>query len=244
MTKPAKMLPNRRHTKRQWTDADFHNVERRHNGHRLTKFFQTAAQSVITELRAVDQHRAHQRQTGCDVQILGRRCYAKQAGHIGQSQIQADRTQIRCERAPVGITERIVAKLLIKPTSISAAICRRPGFLRIPCVSQIATSVSTSMIAHVTTADSGTGIPPNSGISNAVCVCSCALSSALIASNRYPPFLFLSFVTYYSDRNVKSFPYESKKNKMRKMPVSVVCVGFNLMRFANYVMIGKNDRKR
>ncbi len=78
------------------------------------------------------------------------------------------------------------------------------------------------MIAHVTTVDSGTGIPPNSGISNAVCVCSCALSSALIASNRYHPFLFFNFVPYYNGSTVKTLPYESKKNKMRKMPVSVV----------------------
>ena len=72
-------------------------------------------------------------------------------------------------------------KLLMKPTSISAAICRRPGRLRSPCVSQMASRVSTAMIAQLTTADSGTGIPPNSGISNAMWVCSSAFNSALIS---------------------------------------------------------------
>ena len=50
----------------------------------------------------------------------------------------------------------------------NAAACRLPGRSFRSWVNQMASSVSNRIITQVTTADAGTGIPPNRGISNAV----------------------------------------------------------------------------
>ena len=77
---------------------------------RLTELFQTAAQTVDAELRAVDQQGAHDRQTGGHVQVLGRRGNAEQSGHVRQREIQTDRAEIRREQAPVFVAQRVAAE--------------------------------------------------------------------------------------------------------------------------------------
>ena len=103
-------------------------------------------------------------------------------------------------------------KPLMKPTSISAAVCRRPGRFRSPCVSQTASRVSTAMMTQLTTADSGTGIPPNSGISNAMWVCSSAFNSALISPKGHHLVCF-ALRSYCRNLAGSSQAYENKKNK-------------------------------
>lgn len=89
---------------------------------------------------------------------------------------------------------------LMKPTKISATIWRRPGLRFKPCVSQMARTVRMAMMTQVMTVDCGTGIPPNSGMSNAILFCSCALSSALISSNDASPLSCVSICPYFSHR--------------------------------------------
>ena len=100
------------HAERQRPNADLHNVERRDDCNRFAELFQSAAQTVEPELRAVDQQGAHDRQTGGDVQVFGRRRNAEQTGHVRQRKIQAYRAEVRSEGAPVSVAQCVAAEIV------------------------------------------------------------------------------------------------------------------------------------
>ena len=112
ITNPAKMLPN----SRMQSDKGRMPISIMLSGVTTEtgslNFFQSAAQTVEPELRAVDQQGAHDRQAAGDVQVFGRRRYAEQTGHVRQRKIQTYRAEVRSEGAPVFVAQCVAAEIV------------------------------------------------------------------------------------------------------------------------------------
>ena len=78
---------------------------------------------------------------------------------------------------------------LIKPTNSSATSWALPGTFLSFRVHKIERSTKNAMMPQVTTTDSGTGIPPKTGMVNAILLLSLLSSSSRKASNSSTFFL-------------------------------------------------------
>ena len=91
----AEDISEESHAQRQRFDPYLKNVQRSNERKRMCKMLQPAAETAVADPGINHQYNTHESQSGCHIQILGRRSDSDESQHVGKTKIQNHGQNIR-----------------------------------------------------------------------------------------------------------------------------------------------------